>query len=285
MDRFDIAIIGTGPAGLSAAITATLRNKTVLLLGNHDLSAKLQKAHRIDNYLGFPAISGSDLAAAFSAHLRSMNISITEDKINAIYPMGDYYALQGANGIYESRTLILATGVIMGKQLPGEAELLGRGVSYCATCDAALYRGKEVAVIGYSEKEEEEALFLCQMCEKVYYFPMYKGSFPVHNKLVVIEETPLQIAEENGKRRVIASNAYDVDGVFVLRDSIAPAQLIPGLKLDGIHAAVDRRMATNLEGCFACGDIAGLPYQYIKAAGEGNNAALSACAYLDTHKG
>ena len=285
MDRFDIAIIGTGPAGLSAAITATIRNKKVLLLGSNDLSTKLQKAHRIDNYLGLPAISGSDLAAAFTSHLQSMNISITEDKINAIYPMGDYYALQGANGIYESRTLILATGVIMGKQLPGEAELLGRGVSYCATCDAALYRGKEVAVIGYSEKEEEEALFLCQMCAKVYYFPMYKGTFPAHDKLVVVEETPQQIVQENGKRRVVASNSYDVDGVFVLRDSIAPSQLIPGLKLDGIHAEVDRRMATKLDGCFACGDIAGLPYQYIKAAGEGNNAALSACAYLDTHKG
>ena len=108
MSRYDIAIIGTGPAGLSAAITATIRNKKVLLLGSRDLTLKLQKAHEIQNYLGFPAVSGADLAAAFQRHIDQMGIEITEKRINAVYAMGDYFALQSGDEMVEASSVILA---------------------------------------------------------------------------------------------------------------------------------------------------------------------------------
>ena len=136
MERYDIAIIGTGPAGLEAAITAKIRNKKILLLGSRDLSLKVEKAHTIQNYLGLPNVSGTDLKAAYEAHLKALAIEITEDKINAIYAMGQYFALQGNGTNYEAQTVILATGVSTAKPYPGEEEFLGRGVSYCATCDA-----------------------------------------------------------------------------------------------------------------------------------------------------
>jgi len=285
MERYDIAIIGTGPAGLSAAITAKIRNKSVLLIGSKDLSPKVTKAHAIQNYLGLPNIPGADLGAAFQASIDSVGVTVTEDKITAAYNLGDYYGLQGAETIYEASTLILATGMIPGKLLPGEEALLGRGVSYCATCDAALYRGKTVAVIGYSAKEEHEAAFLSEIAACVSYFPMYKDIESLPESVRVIREKPVEIRQEDGLRQVVtAENRYGFDGVFILRDSISPGQLVPGLEIENNHVKVDRTMATNLPGCFACGDVVGLPYQYIKSAGEGNVAALSAAAYLDTKK-
>ena len=281
MSRYDIAIIGTGPGGVSAAITAKIRNKSILLIGSRDLSAKMVKAHSISNYPGFPAVPGKDLAAAFSRHLESMEIEITEDRIASIYAMGDYFALQGKD-IYEATTVILASGVVNGKPLPGENELLGRGVSYCATCDAPLYRKKSAAVIGYSASEEAEARFLAEVCSEVLYFPMYKGDLALPESVKVIREVPVGIENKDGKRQVVTKeNSYPVDGVFVLRESISPGQLFPGLELDGNVSAVKRDMSTNIPGCFACGDVTGQPFQYIKAAGEGNVAALSAVAYLD----
>jgi len=285
MSRYDIAIIGTGPAGLSAAITATIRNKKVLLLGSRDLTLKLQKAHEIQNYLGFPAVSGAELAAAFQRHIDQMGIEITEKRINAVYAMGDYFALQSGDEMIEASSVILATGVVQGKPLPGEEELLGHGVSYCATCDAPLYRGKRAAVIGYSPKEEAEAAFLAEVCSEVLYFPTYKEETSLPESVRVIREKVTGI-ENTAEGRVVktAENGYTVDGVFVLREAVAPGQLVPGLEVDGSHVAVNRKMEASIPGIFACGDIAGAPYQYIKAAGEGNVAALSAVSYLDQLK-
>lgn len=285
MERYDVAIIGTGPAGLSAALTATIRNKNVLLLGSKDLSAKLTKAHEIQNYLGFPAVKGSDLAAAFQRHLDQMGIAITEKRISAVYAMGDYFLLQAGEEAFEAASVILATGVTQGKPLPGEEALLGRGVSSCATCDAPLYRGKSVIVIGYSPREEAEAAFLSEVCARVKYFPLYREAPRLPKSVEIMAGLPLSI-EEAGEKRIVrtAENAYEADGVFVLREAVAPGQLVPGIETDGSHVSVSRAMETSIPGCFACGDIAGTPYQYIKAAGEGNVAALSAAAYLDRQK-
>lgn len=285
MERYDIAIIGTGPAGLSAAVTAKIRNKSVLLLGSKDLSPKITKAHAIQNYLGLPSIPGADLGAAFQKSLDAVGMEVTEDKITAAYNLGDYYGLQGANAMYEASALILATGVSPGKLIPGEEALLGRGVSYCATCDAALYRGKTVAVIGYSPREEHEAAFLSEIAGSVSYFPMYADIESLPESVQIIRERPVEITQADGPRQVVtAEGSHAFDGVFILRDSISPGQLVPGLEIENNHVRVDRSMATNLPGCFACGDVAGLPYQYIKSAGEGNVAALSAAAYLDMKK-
>ncbi len=152
MERYDIAIIGTGPAGVSAALTATNRNKRIVLLGSRQMSEKVAKAHEIRNYPGLPFVKGADLAAAYRDQLDRAGIPVTEKRIGAVYAMGDYFALQAGEDMLEARTVILATGVVSAKPLPGEEALLGRGVSYCATCDAPLYRGRTAAVIGYSSR-------------------------------------------------------------------------------------------------------------------------------------
>ena len=284
-ERVDIAIIGTGPAGVSAALTAANRNKSVLLLGSRQMSEKVAKAHEIRNYPGLPAVKGEELAEAFRNHLDAMGITITEKRVGTVYAMGDYFALQIGEEMAEAEAVILATGVVQANPLPGEKELLGRGVSYCATCDAPLYRGKTAAVIGYSPREEAEAAFLSEVCEKVTYFPVYREETALPDSVQVIREKVTGIAQEGGKRIVrTESGTYEADGVFVLREAVAPDTLVPGLEADGAHVRVNRKMETSLPGVFACGDLTGTPYQYVKAAGEGNVAAISAAAYIDTKR-
>ena len=283
MTRYDIAIIGSGPAGLSAALTAKVRNKNIVLFGNKELSNKMQVVdHPILNYLGLPSVTGKDMAAAFTRQLDEMGIEITERKVTNVYAMGDYYALQmDDNTMEEASSVILASGVVAGKPYPGEQQFLGRGVSYCATCDAPLYKGKTVAVIGGSSREEEEADFLGEVCAKVYYFPLYKSEPEFRNDIEVIREKPVEIT---GKMKTSSlktdKNEYAVDCVFILREAQFPGQLVPGLETENNAVKVDLQMRTNLPGLFAAGDIAGQPYQYIKAAGQGNVAALSAVSYL-----
>lgn len=281
MERVEIAVIGSGPAGVSAAITAKLRGKNVLLFGSKELSDKIGKAHRIQNYPGLPDVTGEELRAAFQRHLDSMDIAVTEARVNAVYAMGDYFAVQTAQETYEATTVILATGVVQGKALPGEEEYLGRGVSYCATCDAPLYRGKAVAVVGSSPAAEPEAAYMAEVAGSVLYLPLYEGTPDLPDAVQLVRENPTAVV---GTDKVTAlrtdGGEYPVDGVFLLRDAMAPTQLVPGLEGNGGHVAVNAKMETNLPGCFACGDAVGLPYQYVKAAGEGNVAALSAVEYL-----
>lgn len=282
MERVDIAIIGTGPAGVSAALTATNRNKKILLLGSRDMSEKVAKAHEIRNYPGLPFVTGADMAAAFRDQLDRMGIAVTEKRVGAVYAMGDYFALQIGEEMVEARTVILATGVVQGKALAGESDLVGRGVSYCATCDAPLYRGKKAAVIGYSPREEAEAAFLSEVCAEVLYFPVYPEETDLPETVKVIREKPEEILKkEAGIAVKTAEGEYAADVAFVLREAVAPGQLVPGLETEGAHVKVNRKMETNLPGVFACGDITGTPYQYVKAAGEGNVAAISAAAYMD----
>lgn len=283
--RYDIIIIGTGPAGLSAAVNAKIRNKNFVLFGNSTLSTKLEKAHEIQNYLGLPAISGQALQSAFQNHLVEMGIEITEKKVTNIYPMGDYFAVMANNEVYETEAIILASGMQAGKLLEGEEQFLGRGVSYCATCDGALYRGKTVTVIGYDKKEEEEVDFLAELAEKVYYIPLYKEPTQVADSVEIIKDRPVKIiGDRQVEKLILKEGELTTDGIFILRANISPSTLLPGIELEEQHVKVDRLMKTSIPGCFAAGDIVGKPYQYIKAAGEGNIAALSAASYVDIKK-
>lgn len=285
MERYDIAIIGTGPAGISAAITSKIRNKNIILLGSNSLSPKVSKAHRIDNYVGLPSISGSSLAEAFHSHLNDVGIEIAEKQVAAVYSMGNYFALQCGEDMVEATSVIAATGVVQAKALEGEDKYLGKGVSYCATCDARLYKGKTVAVLGYSSEAADEAIFLSEIVNQVIYFPMNSDIPEKKDNIIVKNEKPIEII---GDKSVTALKTdlseYEVSCVFVLRDAVMPDKLIPGVETDGAHIKVDINMKTNIKGLFACGDIAGKPYQYIKAAGQGNIAALSAITYLNDIK-
>lgn len=286
MDRFDVAIIGTGPAGISAAITLKVRNKNLILIGDAEGSEKVKKAHAINNYPGLPGISGEELSKSFLSHLNALGITPTESRINQVFSMGDFFSLQTReNEMIEAKSIIIATGVNFGKPYAGEEEFLGRGVSYCATCDAMFYKDKTVAVIGQSPREEGEALFLSEVAKKTYYIPLYKEAPGLPESIETINDVPLSITGGmKADTLELKEHTLSVDGVFILRESIAPAQLVPGLKQEGNHINVTRSMETNIPGCFACGDITGTPYQYVKSAGEGNVAALSAVSYLEKHR-
>jgi len=287
MDRYDIAIIGSGPAGVSAAITAKIRNKNIIFFGKKNLSEKVYKAHAIKNYPGLPEIPGADLGKAFEKHLETLGIEVTEEQVTVVYDMGGYYNILANNNMYEASSVIIATGMSQGKQLEGENDFLGRGVSYCATCDAQFFRDKKVAVVGYHKEAEEEAEFLSEIVSEVLYFPTYKEEVQFEGKenITVLKESPVSITGQMKANTLqTKEQTHEVDGIFILRESISPEQLVPGLTIENNHIAVNLQMETNLKGCFACGDVTGKPYQYIKAAGQGNVAALSAASYLNTLK-
>ena len=285
MERYDIAIVGSGPAGLSAALNAKIRNKSFIIFGNKNLTNKLVKAPKVNNYLGFYGMNGEEIKNKFQEHLDSMDIKITAERVNNIYAMGDYFALMVNEKMYAAKALILATGMEYTKPINGEEEFLGRGVGYCATCDAPLYKGKTVTIIGYNKEAEEEARYVSELAGNLYYIPMYKGEYDLNENIEVIEDKPLEITGELKVNKLkLQGKEIDTDAVFVLKDTISPGQLVPGLEIVDGHIKVDREMKTNIDGCFAAGDCVGKPYQYIKSAGEGNIAALSAVKYLDNLK-
>ena len=145
--HYDIIVIGSGPAGLSAALTARARNKTVLVVGNRWQDSPLARAERVDNYLGLPSQSGADLLETFHAHAKEAGVALLEGRALSALPWNGFQVSVGSH-VLSAGALILAPGVVRQKKFPGEAEYLGRGVSYCATCDGMLYRGKPVAVVG-----------------------------------------------------------------------------------------------------------------------------------------
>lgn len=280
-ERYDIAIIGSGPAGLEAAINAKIRNKNIIVFGNKDLSAKLMKAPKVNNFLGFYNVTGIGLGKYFQEHIEKMGIKITEERIDSIYAMGDYFALMVNEKMYEAKAVILATGMQYDKPIKGEEEFLGRGVGYCATCDAPLYKGKTVTIVGYNKEAEEEVNYVSELAEAVYYIPMYKGDYKLNDNIRVVNDKPVEILGEDRVQKLVMKNdTIDTDGVFMLKDSISPSQLVPGLEMENEHIKVDRKMQTNIKNCYAAGDCAGKPYQYMKAAGEGQVAALTAVENL-----
>ncbi|MBP1888832.1 thioredoxin reductase (NADPH) [Clostridium moniliforme] len=280
--RYDIAIVGSGPAGLSAALNAKIRNKSFIIFGSKNLSDKLEKAPKVNNYLGFTSGTGKDLLNDFQSHLDKMGIEIIPERINNIYSMGDYFSLMVNQNMYEAKTVILATGTEYTKPLKGEEEFLGRGVGYCATCDAPLYKGKRVTIISYTEEGEEEANFVNELAGEVFFVPMYKGNYKLNERITIIDDRPSEIVGDSKVSKIIfkSGKELETDGIFLLKNAVPPTQLVPGLEIEDGHIKVDRLMRTNIKGCFAAGDCVGKPYQYIKSAGEGNIAALSAVSYL-----
>ena len=282
MERYDIAIVGSGPAGLSAALNAKIRNKSFIIFGDSNLSSKIEKAPKVNNYLGFTLGSGKDLLNSFKEHLDKMGIEIVNERINNIYSMGDYFALMVNQKMYEARAVILATGTEYTRPLKGEEAFLGRGVGYCATCDAPLYKGKKVTIISYHEEGEEDPNFVSELASEVFFVPMYEGNYKLNDNIKVIDGKPVEIIGDSKVSKVLFDDGkeLDTDGVFLLKNAVPPTQLVPGLEIEDGHIKVDRLMRTNIKGCFAAGDCVGKPYQYIKSAGEGNVAALSAVSYL-----
>ena len=252
---YDIAVIGGGPAGLSAAIQARARNKSVLVVSGDDRDNPLYKTSRIDNYLGFYNVTGPELLKRFRTHAGQMGVERRDGRVLNLLAVGGAYYLSIGSEVEQARAVVLATGVVRAKKYPGEAERLGAGVSYCATCDGMLYRGREIAVVGKTADAPHEANYLRELGCRVTYVSD-RPPEGLHSDIPFVKAVRLEV--------------------------LAPADLLPGLALEGGYIKTDRNMATNLPGVFAAGDCTGLPLQVSKAVGEGQVAGHRASEYVDT---
>lgn len=280
---YDLLILGAGPAGLAAAIGARGRGKTVLVVGNRWQDSPLARAERIDNYLGLPGLSGTELLARFHHHAAEAGVEFLTGKALSVMAWEGFQMTVGSD-VCAGGALILAPGVVRQSKYPGEAEYLGRGVSYCATCDGMLFRNRPVAVVGRSGGAPGEANYLQSIgCQVVYVSPQPpEGLDPA---IPYVKASRLAV---RGDQTVTGLEADGIlipcAGVFILRSAVAPADLLPGLAMEHGVIKVDRQMRTSLPGVFAAGDCTGGPLQVAKAVGEGHVAALSACEYLDKRK-
>ena len=278
---YDIAVIGGGPAGLSAAVNARARNKSVLVVTNDYRESPLYKAEWVDNYLGMPGRTGPELLEAYHGHAEAMGTVFRAGRALNIMPMEGTNYIGIGSDMEEARAVILATGVSRGRKYPGEAEFLGRGVSYCATCDGMLYRNRPVAVVGLAPDAPEEANFLHGLgCRVTYVSPRPPAG--LDPAIPYVKAARMEITGGSAVAALQADGRESpCDGVFLLRHAVAPTDLLPGLTLEGGYVAVDRDMRTSLPGIFACGDCTGEPLQLSKAAGEGLIAGQKAAEYVD----
>ena len=278
---YDVVIVGGGPAGLSAAVQARARNKSALIVTGDPRDYPLYKAERIANYLGMPDMPGAQMLEEFQAHARQMGVAWKSGRVLNIMPAGDQFYLGIGSEMEQARAVILATGVVRAAKVPGETEYLGRGVSYCATCDGMLYRGKDIVVVGMAADAPEEANYLQEIGCRVTYVSTKQPeglrediSFRRATKCAVVGGSAVEALEADGERLACS-------GIFFLRASLAPADLLPDLAMSQGYIAVNRDMATNIPGVFAAGDCTGTPLQVSKAVGEGLVAGHRAAEYID----
>lgn len=282
---YDTIIIGTGAAGISAALTLKQLNINFLWIGTNKLSFKINSAEKIRNYPGLSSVSGQEMKEAFLKQINDMGIEILDKQVTGVYDLSTHYAVLCGQDTYEAKTIVLGLGVESIKPIPGEIELLGQGVSYCATCDGFLYKGKDIIVTSSSKEFEHEVKYLADLAKTVKFIPLYKDYEINNDNVEIIKGMPKGITKENKKLYLdINGKKLEADGIFMLKAAISPAVLVPGLEAAEGHIVVDRQMNTNLKGVFACGDCTGRPYQYAKAVGEGNVAAHSVVGYLSKLK-
>lgn len=267
---YDIIVIGGGPAGLTAAIHGRVRNRSVLVVTNEPTASPLCKAPAMDNYPGIPGVSGLELVDTLVKQAKALGAEFRTGRALGVMPAGGGCFVSIGSDVEEAGAVILAMGVARANPLQGELEYLGRGVSYCATCDGMFYRGKEIVVAGDAPDLAEETEYL-------------RG---IGCRVTEVRLPGLTILGDGKVTGVRTARGEEIpcDGVFLLRSTLVPGQLAPGLELDGAHIRVDRTMATNLPGVFAAGDCTGEPLQLAKAVGEGQMAAHSAIQYLDKRK-
>ncbi len=280
-EKYDIAILGCGPAGLSAAINATIRNKKVIILGTEICSPPLHKAQKVDNYLGFYNVTGEELLASFTEHANEMGIEIISQKAEMIYDLDGIYNVLVGDDIIIAKAVIIATGIPYKLTLPEEEEFLGKGLGYCATCDGPIYKGKDVLLIGHKPEAEAEANFMAEICNQVYYLPLYKKVGELDKKITILDGRPANVIGTDYVEGLKLRDGQEikVEGLFILEGETAPDRLIPGLEIKDNHIKVNRKQETNLSGIYAAGDCTGGPYQVAKSVGEGQVAGLNASIY------
>jgi len=296
----DILIVGAGPAGLTAAIYAARSGKKTLVLEGERSASRLALGYDLENYPGFPSINSQELLLLFRKQAAGFGAEFVSGDTIALSLTTSPKYVSTSDAFIAAKAVILATGKPFAKerQIPGEARLLGYGVSYCAVCDGPLYKGRDVAAYGHSPEAVEDIWILEQTGVRVHWIPgkvkepaAFEEAFTKAEKLGIPIHGEAEIAEIAGDKnveRVILKDAAGgerplaVDAVFIFREvPTGPLFAKSGLALDHKQClAVDRFQRTNLEGVFAAGDLTCGGLQVVSAAGEGCVAALQALAYL-----
>jgi thioredoxin reductase (NADPH) len=277
----DVAIIGAGPAGISAAVNAKARNLTAIVMDSRRPVAKVHTYPEVTNYLGFPKVTGTELADHFTKHFANTGYPFRKELVLRVMPEEGGFLITTDKGVYSSTSVILAFGVTQTKLLRREEQFLGRGVSYCVTCDGALYRDKDVVVVGYIPEGEEEANALAGLARSVTYVALYPNVEALDPSVTLVHATPIAIEGDSRARALkMDEGTIEADGIFIVRSAVPTNTLIDGLEMSGDYIKVDCDMATNIPGVFAAGDCTGPPFQIAKAVGQGQVAALSAARYV-----
>ncbi|HEX3048777.1 MAG TPA: FAD-dependent oxidoreductase, partial [Bacillota bacterium] len=259
--------------------------KPAVIISKENHSSKLIQTHQIDNFLGLPEITGAELAEKMRQHAENLGAVFTKDEVQNIYSDEGNFYLTGRENAIEARTVILAVGVSLGAAIEGETNWIGKGVSYCATCDGMFFKGKTVAMIGYIPEAEGEANFLAEVCAKVYFLPQYKineAQADLDPRITILNQKPLAIAGTNKVETLKTSrDELGLDGIFIERSNLPMDRLLTGLEIMDGYIVTDPGQRTNLPGVFAAGDCTGKPWQINRAVGQGQVAALSAVHFLE----
>lgn len=299
---YDVIIIGSGPAGLSAAVYASRAGMNILVLEKNPMSGgQILNTYEVDNYLGMPGVNGFDMGMQFRAHADKFGVPFQTATVLSIEDLGDKKLVHTAKEVYETKTVIVATGAQHAQLgVDGEEAFAGRGVSYCATCDGAFYTGRTVAVVGGGDVALEDSIYLARFCEKVYLIHRrdeLRGAKILQENLrqqsnveILYSHTvaailgtdgveALQVrAVKSGEERKLA-----VAGIFIAVGVRPDTELLKELVTldEGGYVLAGEDCATDRPGIFVAGDLRRKPLrQVVTAVADGANAAISAEKYI-----
>ena len=298
---YDTVIIGSGPAGLAAAIYAERAELNAIVIEKNVVSGgQVLTTYEVDNYPGVQGIGGYDLGMKFREHADSLGAEFVEDEVVRVETDGAVKKVVCTGNTYETKTVIIATGASHRKLgVPGEEELAGMGVSYCATCDGAFFRGKTTAVIGGGDVAIEDAIFLARLCKKVYVVhrrdelrgakSLQKKLFSLDNVEMVWDSVAQRIEGENKVERLVVSNVktgetreLELQGVFVAVGISPNSEVFQGtVEMENGYIKAGEDCATSCPGIFAAGDVRTKNLrQIVTAVADGANAVTGVGRYL-----
>lgn len=300
---YDLIIIGSGPAGLSAAVYGKRAGLNLLVIEEKPMSGgQVLNTYEVDNYLGLPGMNGFDMGMEFRKHADKMGAEFKEATVTKVEDKGDLKLVHVSDEVLETRTVLLATGAEHAKLgVPGEEELSGMGVSYCATCDGAFFRGRTVAVVGGGDVAIEDAIYLARTCEKVYLIHRrdeLRGAMILQEELKALPNVEIlyhhvvtaiqgeDMVENLQIKNVLSGEEKElpVSGVFVAVGIHPNTELLKDLASmdDGGYVLAGEDGATERPGLFVAGDIRKKPLrQIVTAVADGANAAVSAGNYCN----